>query len=94
MAQSVVPSAIVGIVDRPGRQALMLRRFSTDRGYPSQWCFPGGRSEQGESTLQGAIREVEEETGFVIVAGDLVLSTLVSGARSLRQDAVIRLTVS
>ena len=46
----------------PSDRVLFLRR--SDKGdHPGEWCFPGGRLEQGETTRAAAIREVLEETG-------------------------------
>jgi len=46
-----------GVLFNPQGQVLLIR----DRqGY---WCFPKGHLEDGESPLQAALREVEEETG-------------------------------
>lgn len=45
-------------------QVLLLRRG--DGGdYPGHWCFPGGRLEDGESTIQAARREAIEECGLL-----------------------------
>ena len=34
-------------------------------GHPSRWDIPKGHVEDGETEMQAAIRECEEETGFV-----------------------------
>lgn len=55
--------------DRAGR-LLMIRR-----GHPpgaGLWSLPGGRVEPGESDLAAVVREVHEETGLIVVAGDLI----------------------
>ena len=36
------------------------------------WSFPKGKQDQGETLLQTAIREVEEETGFTCSIEDLI----------------------
>jgi len=61
-----VASGIVGIVDAAEGCALVLRRFDTDHGYPSQWCFPGGQVRTGETTREAAAREAKEETGLTV----------------------------
>jgi len=61
-----VASGVVGLVDVAGGCTLLLRRFASDRGYPSHWCFPGGRAEAGETTRDAASREAREETGLVV----------------------------
>ena len=54
-----------------GRVLLVQRGREPGRG---QWAIPGGRLQFGESLRQGAEREVFEETGVRIAAGDIVYS--------------------
>ena len=56
---SLVPAAGVLAVDRQGRLLLQRRR---DTG---QWAIPMGKQEFGETPVQCAIRETQEETGVV-----------------------------
>lgn len=39
---------------------------------PTFWITPGGGVDPGETDLEAAVREVEEETGLVITASELV----------------------
>ena len=39
------------------------------RPHYDDWSFPKGKHEPGESNLDCAVREVEEETGFAVVVG-------------------------
>lgn len=60
--------AIVVDVDlpaRPGDPNVLCFRRSRRPGvaFPGQWCFPGGKREQGETPRQAVIRELYEETG-------------------------------
>ncbi|MDG4874183.1 DUF2213 domain-containing protein [Mesorhizobium sp. WSM4935] len=45
----------------PDGDVLVLRRSSTDTNWPGHWCWPGGKSEEGETPLRTAQRETDEE---------------------------------
>lgn len=49
--------AVVASEEAP--EILLLHERSEDR-----WCFPKGRLEPGETLMEGAIREIVEETGI------------------------------
>jgi len=63
--------ATVVWVINPDNKFLILQRALDDYWCPSQWCLPGGRIDKNESILEGAKRELLEETN--IVADELVL---------------------
>ncbi len=44
-------------------EILVMRRSETAPRHPLHWDIPGGRLEQGEDPMFGAIRELREETG-------------------------------
>ena len=52
---------------RDGR--VLLTRLSSDRLDGGQWTLPGGGVEWGESPGDGALRELEEETGLTGTLG-------------------------
>jgi ADP-ribose pyrophosphatase len=62
----------VGAVVRRGDAVLLVRRGKP----PSQgeWAIPGGRVQLGESLARAAEREILEETGVIIEAGEVVYS--------------------
>lgn len=48
------------IVDERGR-VLLLRRSEDRRYAPGQWCWPGGKIEEGEAPEEALRRELREE---------------------------------
>lgn len=51
-----------GVMFRAGDKVLFLRR-SSEGDMAGHWCFPGGKIENGESAMQAAARESQEEIG-------------------------------
>ncbi len=47
-----------------GDSVLLMKRASTRRVFPNQYNGVGGHIERDEDPLQGAIREIKEETGL------------------------------
>lgn len=43
---------------------LLTKRSASLRGHPGMMAFPGGRLEDGETWVEGALRETEEEVGI------------------------------
>jgi 8-oxo-dGTP pyrophosphatase MutT (NUDIX family) len=58
----------VAIVPDDDHQAcfVLTRRAGGLRAHPGQWALPGGRSDDGESSIDAALRELEEEVGLVV----------------------------
>ena len=58
---------IPGLASSPEEPALLLtRRAAQLRRHAGQWALPGGRLDDGESHLQAALREVQEEVGLAL----------------------------
>src|SRR3954452_14318847 len=55
--------------DEAGRLLLVQRANEPGRGL---WSVPGGRVEPGEDDAAALVRELAEETGLAVQAGDLV----------------------
>ena len=79
------PSAVlVALADGPhGAEVLLTRRSEHLRNHKGEISFPGGRMDPGETPIDTALREADEEVGLdpaeVVVLGELShLSTVVS----------------
>jgi 8-oxo-dGTP pyrophosphatase MutT (NUDIX family) len=55
----------VTLVDPRGR-VLVQERDEHAPVWPDMWCFPGGGLDEGEEPVDGAVRELAEETGVVL----------------------------
>ncbi|MGZ9100363.1 MAG: NUDIX hydrolase [Brevundimonas sp.] len=55
------PVPAVGVVCLRGETVLLIRRGRPPR--LGEWSLPGGRIEPGERAVDGALRELREETG-------------------------------
>jgi ADP-ribose pyrophosphatase YjhB (NUDIX family) len=66
---------VVGVIAvvRRGDQLLLAQR--SKGGYIGRWGFPGGHIERGETSIEAAMRELNEETG-VTAEPQGVLTTL------------------
>lgn len=54
----------LGLLNGNGKLYLS-RRIQTDT-FPGKWQFPGGKLDENENPIDGAIRETKEETGLDI----------------------------
>ena len=70
------PAAVlVGVLENCGPTVLLTQRHSNLSNHAGQIAFPGGRMDAGETPLNAALREAEEEIGlnrqFVVPLGYL-----------------------
>ena len=69
MSGSVIPCVGAVIKDDRGRLLLIKRGHAPGAGL---WSLPGGRIEPGETDAEALVREMREETGLAIEAGQLI----------------------
>lgn len=63
--EEFVPAAVlIAITERKRPGMLLLHRPSTMRAHPGQIAFPGGRIDAGETPIEAALREANEELGI------------------------------
>ena len=55
-----------------GAALLLTRRGAHLSAHARQWAFPGGRIDDGETALQGALREMREEVGLALTPDDVI----------------------
>jgi 8-oxo-dGTP pyrophosphatase MutT (NUDIX family) len=60
--ENLMADAVVTVTHRHMRYLLMV-----ERGDGYGWAVPGGKVEPGETGVQAAVRELEEETGLVVL---------------------------
>src|SRR5688500_19327180 len=72
----VVPCVGAVVHDPAGRLLLIKRGHAPHAG---SWSLPGGRVEAGGTPEQAVEREVREETGLEVRAGDAVGRVLIRG---------------
>ncbi len=59
------PAAVlVGVIENAVPSVLLTQRTASLSKHGGQIAFPGGRIDAGETPLQAAVREAEEETGL------------------------------
>ena len=87
-AQFKIVKAAGGLVFK-GDKMLMIYRLG-------KWDLPKGKLEKGERTLEGALREVEEECAITVSADDKLTSTwhtyVSDGRRILKKTTWFRMT--
>jgi ADP-ribose pyrophosphatase YjhB (NUDIX family) len=55
-----------------GAAVLLCRRAARLRSHAGQWALPGGRLDHGETPLDAALRELDEELGLELAADSVI----------------------
>src|SRR5580692_4571857 len=73
LKRAAVAIALVEADDGPGGTALLLTlRAAGLRAHRGQWALPGGRCDEGESSVQASLRELHEELGLELGPDDVL----------------------
>lgn len=58
------PNATITFMIEYRGKFILIERASTEKNFPGQWAFPGGKVEIGETGIDTIVREVHEELGL------------------------------
>src|SRR5712691_291437 len=73
LKRAAVAIALVEAGDGSDETALLLTlRAAGLRAHRGQWALPGGRCDEGETPVMAALRELAEELGLELDAGDVL----------------------
>jgi 8-oxo-dGTP pyrophosphatase MutT (NUDIX family) len=65
--------AIVLTANEAGEACFLItRRTSGLRNHSGQWALPGGRLDEGETVVEAALRETNEEIGLILRPADVL----------------------
>lgn len=78
----IIVLAALAVVLRNNQVLLVRRRNPPDAGL---WGYPGGKVELGETVAKAAMRELQEETGVIAAAGQVLDNLDVIGLDGERQ---------
>ncbi len=67
----ILPLQIVGCFLEHNGKFLIIRRAVDDDEFGNTWALPAGKIDAGETMTQAMVREVYEETGYVITEAQL-----------------------
>lgn len=80
---SIIAAGLCILAEDTGRVLMLQRSFKETDAAAGKWEFPGGHLEDGESPLEGARREFEEEVGHRLPALVSVRADYVEGIYQL-----------
>lgn len=73
LTRAAVAIALTATEDGSGEAAFLLtRRTDRLRAHGGQWALPGGRCDEGETLVQAALRELDEELAINLGASEVL----------------------
>jgi 8-oxo-dGTP pyrophosphatase MutT (NUDIX family) len=77
LTRGLKPAAVVIALaeteDGSGETAFLMTRRTRDlRAHRGQWALPGGRCDEGETSIEAALRELDEEISLRLAASEVL----------------------
>jgi 8-oxo-dGTP pyrophosphatase MutT (NUDIX family) len=72
LKRAAVAIVLVETDDAAGTAFVLTRRAAGLRSHRGQWALPGGRCDDGEAPVAGALRELHEELGLELGPADVL----------------------
>src|SRR5437762_11947925 len=73
LKHSAVAIALTDTENGSGEAAFLMTRRTRDlRAHRGQWALPGGRCDEGETSIEAALRELDEEISLRLDASDVL----------------------
>ena len=69
-ADTALSSVLVVVLEHLGLPHVLLTRRSGTRTHAGEVAFPGGKNEPGETDVEAALREAQEEVGLPVGEGE------------------------
>ncbi|OAE98275.1 coenzyme A pyrophosphatase [Bradyrhizobium centrolobii] len=72
LKRAAVVIALTAAVEGDATAFLLTRRASSLRAHRGQWALPGGRCDAGETPVEAALRELDEELNLKLTASEVL----------------------
>ena len=69
LKRAAVAIALAGVDGDADTAILLTSRAASLRSHRAQWALPGGRCDAGETPIEAALRELNEELGLALAPG-------------------------
>jgi 8-oxo-dGTP pyrophosphatase MutT (NUDIX family) len=90
ISRSVVVACVVARLTDDKRIEVLVEKRGPAVSATGRWCFPCGYLDYDETIEEGVIREVREETGYILNKRDITFIDINSKPDGKKQNVVIR----
>lgn len=90
ISRSVVVACVVARLTDDKRIEVLVEKRGPAVSATGRWCFPCGYLDYDETITEGVIREVSEETGYILDKKDITFVDINSKPDGKKQNVVMR----